>query len=104
GALERLHPRPAYLTDMDERIACARLRDRVVSAAEAAACIRDGMTVAVGGYTNAGYPKAVARALVARKQSGEDFQIRLLSGANDGPLDTLLGEEGLISWRAPLIE
>ena len=29
---------------MDERIACARLRDRVVSAAEAAACIRDGMT------------------------------------------------------------
>lgn len=89
---------------MDERIACARLRDRVVSAAEAAACIRDGMTVAVGGYTNAGYPKAVARALVARKQSGEDFQIRLLSGANDGPLDTLLGEEGLISWRAPLIE
>lgn len=89
---------------MDVRIACARLRDRVVSAAEAAASIRDGMTVAVGGYTNAGYPKAVARALAARKQSGEDFRIRLLSGANDGPLDTLLGEAGVLSWRAPLIE
>ena len=89
---------------METRIACPWLLDRVSSSQEAAACIRDGMTVAVGGYTNTGYPKAVARALVARKQGGEDFRIRLLSGANDGPLDTLLGAEGLISWRAPLIE
>lgn len=102
--MERLYPRQTNLTPMKNRIACVRLRDRVVSAAEAAACIRDGMTVAVGGYTNTGYPKAIARELVARNRNGEDFQIRLLSGANDGPLDTLLGEEHLISWRAPLIE
>ena len=89
---------------METRIACPWLLDRVSSSQEAAACIRHGMTVAVGGYTNAGYPKAIARELAARKRRGEDFQIRLLSGANDGPLDTLLGTEGLISWRAPLIE
>lgn len=87
---------------MRERIECPRLLDRIADAKEAAASIQNGMTVAVGGYTNTGYPKAVARELAARR--GEAFQIRLLSGANDGPLDTLLGAEGLISWRAPLIE
>lgn len=89
---------------MEQRIECPALLNRIVSAGEAAASIQDGMTVAMGGYTNSGYPKVIAQELAARKQRGEVFQIRLLTGANDGPLDTILGTEGLISWRAPMIE
>ena len=45
--------------------------NRISTAEEAAASIRDGMTVAMSGYAMAGYPKAVVEALVQRKQSGE---------------------------------
>lgn len=89
---------------MEERIECPALLDRIATASEAAACIKSGMTVAMGGYTNSGYPKVVAQELVARKRRGEDLRIRLLTGANDGPLDTMLGEDSIISWRAPMIE
>lgn len=89
---------------MDKRIECGKLLDRVSSAETAAALIKDGMTVAVGGYTSSGYPKAVARALVERKRRGDKLKIRLISGANNGPLDTILAQDELISWRAPMIE
>ncbi len=89
---------------MENRIESIALRERIATAEEAAAFITNGMTVAVGGYTSSGYPKAIAAELVKRKQSGEELQIRLLSGANVGPLDTLLGGAGIISWRAPMIE
>lgn len=89
---------------MKGRIACSRLFDRIASGEEAAASIQDGMTVAMGGYSSSGYPKVIAQELAARRDRGENFQIRLLTGANDGPLDTLLGNHGLLSWRAPMIE
>lgn len=89
---------------MEDRIGYKELMKRIVTAEAAAQLLKDGMTVAFGGYTSSGYPKAVALALVERKRQGESLQIRMLSGANDGPLDTLLGEAGLISWRAPMIE
>ena len=89
---------------MEERIECKQLLNRVATAKEAATLIQNGMTVAVGGYTSSGYPKVIAQELVQRKRNGEPLQIRLLSGANDGPLDTLFAEEEMLSWRAPMIE
>jgi succinate CoA transferase len=62
--------------------------------------------VGVRGFTPAGAPKAVPRALAARArelhESGEPFQIRLLSGASTGAAcDDELGLAKAVSWRAP---
>lgn len=95
---------PEKRSNMENRIEFAALRSRIGSPEEAARFIQNGMTIAMGGYTNSGYPKAVAKALAERKRQGDPFQIRLLTGANVGPIDTVLGEASAISWRAPMIE
>ncbi len=79
-----------------------------LSAEEAAALIPHGALVAVGGFTPAGAPKAVPRALASRARSlheaGHEFQIRLLSGASTGAAcDDELGRAEAVSWRAPYI-
>ena len=79
------------------------LKNRISTAEEAAASIRDGMTVAMSGYAMAGYPKAVVEALVRRKQSGEDLSFGLITGANVPWLDDTLGAEKLVSRRAPMV-
>lgn len=73
---------------------------------EAAATITDEMTVACGGFTAAGAPKAVPRALAARADTlherGEPFGIRLMSGASTGPdLDEALAQADALRWRTP---
>ncbi|MDJ0665180.1 MAG: acetyl-CoA hydrolase/transferase C-terminal domain-containing protein, partial [Acidimicrobiia bacterium] len=75
----------------------------VSTAEEAAASVRDGMTVAMSGYAMAGYPKAVVAALVERKRSGEDLAINLITGANVPWLDEQLGAEKLIARRSPMV-
>lgn len=87
-----------------ERVARKDLWGRIGSAQEAASLLQNGMLVAFGGYSSSGYPKAVAKALRQQQISGEKKQFRILSGANNGPLDSLLAEADLISWRAPMIE
>lgn len=89
---------------MKSRIRCSKLLNRVCPAEEAAAFIQNGMTVAMGGYTSSGYPKAVARELVRRRQQGEELKIHLLSGANVGPLDRLLSSQEIIGRRTPMLE
>lgn len=89
---------------MDSFIRNNNLRSRVISAAEAAEAIKSGMTVAVGGYTSCGYPKAVIRALADRKNAGEDLSLNIISGSNNGFVDTPLAEAGIIAYRAPMIE
>ena len=79
------------------------LRGRISTAEEAAASIRDGMTVAMSGYAMAGYPKAVVESLVQRKQSGEDLSLNLITGANVPWLDETLGVEKIITRRAPMV-
>ena len=79
------------------------MKNRVSTAEEAAASIRDGMTVAMSGYAMAGYPKAVVEALVQRKQNGEDLSLTLITGANVPWLDDTLGAESIISRRAPMV-
>ncbi len=77
--------------------------DRTSTAEEAAASIRNGMTVAMSGYAMAGYPKAVVEALVQRKHSGADLTFDLITGANVPWLDGKLGAEKLITRRAPMV-
>ena len=79
------------------------LRGRISIAEEAAASIRDGMTVAMSGYAMAGYPKAVVESLVQRKQSGEDLSLNLITGANVPWLDETLGVDKIITRRAPMV-
>ena len=88
---------------MEARIRNAQLRGRVKSAAEASLIIRNGMTVAVGGYTSCGYPKAIINELVSRKNSGEELYLSVVSGSNNGFVDTPLAEAGIITRRAPMI-
>ena len=51
---------------VSERIRHPLFRDRLVSAEAAAERINPGMTVAMSGFTGAGYPKAVPQALARR--------------------------------------
>ncbi len=88
---------------MNDRIGDSSLKNRISTAEQAAASIRDGMTVAMSGYAMAGYPKAVAEALVQRKQSGEDLSFGLITGANVPWLDETLGSANLVTRRAPMV-
>ncbi len=88
------------------RIHDPRLRGRVMSAEDAAALIGPDMTVAMSGFTGAGYPKAVPAALATRISAaharGEDFRIRVLTGASTAPeLDGALARAKGISLRLP---
>ena len=51
------------------RIRAAELQDRVVTPAEAASWIGDGMTLGLSGFTRAGDVKAVPFALVKRAET-----------------------------------
>lgn len=60
-----------------DRLRNPALFAKVVSAAEAAARIEDGMTVGVSGFTPSGYPKAVTLALAQAVQAGKKCRINL---------------------------
>jgi len=91
---------------MSDRIRHPGLRDRRMSAERAAALIRPGMTVAMSGFTGAGYPKAVPQALAAQIEqahdAGEAFRIKVLTGASTAPeLDGVLARAEGIELRLP---
>lgn len=89
---------------LNDKIANPALRGRVMPAAEAAAHIRNGMTVAMGGYTSCGYPKVISGELAARKQGGEDFSLSLVTGSMVGPeIHETLGAAGVLSRFSPLM-
>ncbi len=77
----------------------------VLTAEEAAAHIGNGSGVALSGFTPAGSPKAVPKALAERArrvhQAGEPFSIRLFTGASTGLADDELGAAEAIHWRMP---
>ena len=58
----------------------------------------------MGGYTSCGYPKAVIRALAERANSGEQLRLSVVSGSNNGVVDTILAEASIVARRAPMIE
>lgn len=91
---------------MNDRIAHAGLAAKRMSAEDAAALIRPGMTVGMSGFTGAGYPKAVPQALAAQitqaHARGEAFALKVLTGASTAPeLDGALARAGGIDFRLP---
>ncbi|MFG1477326.1 acetyl-CoA hydrolase/transferase family protein [Xanthobacter sp. V4C-4] len=89
-----------------DRIRLASLRDKIVSAEEAASHIQDGMIVGMSGFTRAGEAKAVPMALAARAKVAhgrdEPLKITLITGASLGnDLDKQMAEAHLLSRRIP---
>jgi succinate CoA transferases len=78
----------------------------VLTAEEAAAMINHGETLGMSGFTPAGTPKAIPRALAARAEAehaaGRPFQVGVVTGASTGPsVDGSLAAAGAISFRTP---
>ncbi|SNX54690.1 acetyl-CoA hydrolase/transferase family protein [Thermoanaerobacterium sp. RBIITD] len=84
----------------EERLRCQKLKDKVMSADEAASYIKDGMTIGTSGFAT-GCPKAVPLALAERGKK-ERFKINLYTGALVGDeLDGALAREDLVFKRIP---
>jgi len=84
-----------------DRIRLPSLLNKVMSAADAAALIEDGMTVGMRGFPRAGEAKAVPPALAARAKPSP-LQLTLMTGASLGnDLDKQLTEAGVLSRRMP---
>jgi acetyl-CoA hydrolase len=77
-----------------------------LSAAEAAALIQHGQTIGFSGFTPAGAPKSIPKALAERAEAehaaGREFQVGVLTGASTGDsLDGALARANAISFRTP---
>jgi len=89
------------MIDIRDRVRCAALHAKIVTAEEAAAVIKPGMNVATSGFTLSGYPKAVPMAL-AEKIKKEKFKVNLWTGASVGKeLDGALAAVDGIASRMP---
>ncbi|WP_106495857.1 acetyl-CoA hydrolase/transferase family protein [Lentibacillus sp. Marseille-P4043] len=89
------------MEDKLKRIKNPGLKDRVVSAEEAASWIQDGMTLGLSGFTRAGDVKAVPTALIKRAEN-EAFKVNVFTGASLGSdIDKLFAEAGIINKRLP---
>ncbi|MDD4363275.1 MAG: acetyl-CoA hydrolase, partial [Atribacterota bacterium] len=88
---------------MHERIRYNGLLKKIMTAEQASFLIKDKMTIATSGFTPAGYPKAVPKALAQRlKKTQEKINITLITGASVGEeLDGLFTEAGIIKRRYP---
>ena len=76
------------------------------TAEEAAAMIPNGATIGFSGFTPAGAAKAVPHALAEKAKAvhekGEDFKVRILTGASTGNMfDEALAQADAIEWRTP---
>ncbi|MGE7993696.1 acetyl-CoA hydrolase/transferase family protein [Pseudomonas sp. NPDC089554] len=84
-----------------DRIRLSSLHSKVMSAADAAGLIEDGMTVGMSGFTRAGEAKAVPHALAERARQSP-LKISLMTGASLGnDLDKQLTEAGVLARRMP---
>lgn len=89
------------MIDITDRVRNKELRSRIVTAEEAAAFIKPGMSIGTSGFTPSGYPKAVPLALAERMKK-EPFKINLWTGASVGPeLDGALADAHGIAFRMP---
>jgi succinyl-CoA:acetate CoA-transferase len=87
--------------EYQDRIRCPRLRERIVTALDAANLIQDGMTVGMSGFTRAGDVKLVPAALAERARH-DPLKITLLTGASLGnDTDKKLTEAGALARRMP---
>lgn len=89
--------------DFLHRIRHEGLRDRVVSADQAAALIRDGMVLGMSGFTRSGEAKAVPLALAERARA-KPMKITLMTGASLGnDLDRTFADVHLLARRIPFM-
>ena len=89
-----------------ERVGHLGLREKIMSAEQAAEFIQNGMNVGISGFTGAGYPKAVPAALAKRMEEaharGEEFGIGMLTGASTADdCDGVLARAKGIKFRTP---
>ena len=89
------------MIDISDRVRNKDLQARIVSAEEAAAFIKPGMSIGMSGFTASSYPKAIPLALAERMKK-EPFKINLWTGASTGPeLDDTLAAVHGIKKRLP---
>ncbi|MFA9485576.1 MULTISPECIES: acetyl-CoA hydrolase/transferase family protein [unclassified Moraxella] len=89
-----------------ERIRNTSLREKVMSAEQAAEFVKDGMNLAITGFTGAGYPKALPTAIANKAKDahakGEKFSIGMVTGASTAPeCDGVLAEANAVHFRSP---
>lgn len=89
-----------------DRIRNANLHEKVMSADKAAEFIKDGMNLAITGFTGAGYPKALPTAIANKAKEahakGESFSIGMVTGASTAPeCDGVLAEANAVHFRSP---
>ncbi|RXK85297.1 succinate CoA transferase [Filimonas effusa] len=88
------------MTDIS-RIRRPELKDKVMSADEAALLFKNKMIVGSSGFTKAGDSKVVLKALAARAKQ-EELKVTLITGASLGHgTDAALTEAGALSKRMP---
>lgn len=92
-----------------DRVLCPALRERIMTADQAASLIQSGMTLGMSGFTPAGAPKAVPQALArhieAQNAKGGNFRISLWTGAStsaelDGALAKVKGIERRLPYQS----
>jgi len=88
------------------RIAYEFYKNKVMTPDEAVKHITHGDSIGFSGFTGAGYPKVVPQALAARiraaREAGDDFDVRVWTGASTAPeLDGALADTGGVSFRMP---
>ena len=89
------------MIDISDRVRNKDLQAKIVSAEEAAAYIKPGMSIGMSGFTASSYPKAIPLALAERMKK-EPFKIDLWTGASTGPeLDDTLAAVHGIAKRLP---
>ncbi|WP_188699286.1 acetyl-CoA hydrolase/transferase family protein [Bowmanella pacifica] len=88
------------------RILNTQLSNKIMSAEQAAELIPAGATIGMSGFTGAGYPKAVPKALAERigklRDAGLPMRVNIWTGASTAPeLDGALAEVDGINMRLP---
>ncbi|MBA5689054.1 acetyl-CoA hydrolase/transferase family protein [Rugamonas apoptosis] len=84
-----------------DRIRHPALMEKLMTAQQAAALFRTGMTVGMSGFTRAGDAKALPLALVERSRQ-EALQLTLVTGASLGnDSDGLMANAGVVARRMP---
>ena len=94
------------MTQAIERIQHSGLRQKIMTAEQAAQFVRNGMLVGMSGFTGAGYPKALPTAIAekakAEHAAGKPFSIGLLTGASTAPdCDGVLTAANALHFRSP---
>ena len=96
----------ATVSASHNRVLNAELRQRIMSADEAAALIRNGDNIGMSGFTGSGYakefPPALARRMDRDREQGNPLRVGVFTGASTGPeLDGALAAANGMQVRLP---